>query len=171
MATTTTDTGIPIIGADPRVIAAAETVDQLRERVRAAERALYTGSSHDVGADRVATLLANPAATLTRAPTITPEDLRDLRAAAEVAGRELEITRHRVSSEYLRSILPARRERAAALLAAAEHLAELIDVKVTLSHRLDAAGHSAPRLAFPDDRATLMRLAERIRRHAETLGA
>lgn len=153
----------PPVGADDRVIAAREKADALHERVRIAERALYAGEQADGRAGRVSRLLANPDASLTRAPAITVDDLRDLHAAADEAEREVERVADVVRAEYVSATLPERRELMRDLLGAAEHLAALVDEKIRRDNTEAAAGYDPRRVVYSTDRENLQRLIDRGR--------
>jgi hypothetical protein len=166
-----TTTEIPLVGADPRVIAAGERLTTLGERRQAAERQLRGGSIVHDSTDRVARLLADPMATLTRAPAISEDDLRDLRAAEAEAERELERAGREVMTEFARAIRPTRRKQATELIEAAERLVDLLEAEIAFTGRMTGAGHDPVRLAFATDRDSLQRLLDRVRRAADTLSA
>jgi len=161
----------PLVGADDRVIAAREKADALHERVRIAERALYAGEQADDRAGRVSRLLADPGTSLTRAPVVTIDDLRDLRAAAAEAEREVERVVATVRAEYFSATLAERRERLLAHLAALEHL-DALDAEAIRKDNTDAsAGYDPSRVVFIADREHTQRRMDRIRRGVGALPA
>jgi hypothetical protein len=153
------------------VVAARATADLPRERVRDVERQLYAGERADDTAARVSRLLVDPAATLTRAPAVTPDDLRDLRAARDEADREVERAVAAVCAKRARATLAERRERMRDLLDAAEHYAAMLAEVIAADNAEAAAGYAPDRAVFFSDHEEHRRRADRIRRFAEALGA
>jgi hypothetical protein len=161
----------PPVNADARVVAAREKAAALHERVHSAERALYAGEHADDRAGRVSRLLADPGTSLTRTPAVTIDDLRDLRAAAAEADREVERAESTVRAEYVSATLAERRERLRDLLGAAEHFYALADEEIRIDNTEASAGYAPARVVYSADREALSRLVERIRHQDAALSA